>query len=133
MRDFKKLDIWQKSYALTLKIYKITKSFPDSKKFSLTNQLRRASSSIGANIAEGCGRASKKDFLRFLYNSYGSVKESEHFILLSKDLDYIDHNLYTNTINDIDLLSKMLNTFIGDISKDIKVGVAQSSLPNAQS
>ena len=114
-----KLDIWQKSYALILKYTKLQNLFR-TQKFSLTNQLRRASSSIGANIAEGCGRASKKDFLRFLYNSYGSVKESEHFILLSKDLDYIDHNLYTNTINDIDLLSKMLNTFIGDISKILK-------------
>jgi four helix bundle protein len=66
MQDFKNLKVWQKSHELTLEIYKVTASFPKEELFGLTSQIRRASSSISANIAEGCGRQSDADFARFL-------------------------------------------------------------------
>ena len=130
MRDFKKLEIWQRGHAFALTIYSISNSFPKSEQFGLTNQIRRASTSIGANIAEGCERCSQRDFLRSLFNSYGSVKECENFILLAKDLKYLDEVKYSKLSIEIEILSKMLNTFIMQINKDVN---AQGSSPQAKS
>lgn len=65
MQDFRKLDVWSISHELTLKIYLVSKKFPKEENFGLTSQMRRAASSIPANIAEGCGRESAKEFARF--------------------------------------------------------------------
>lgn len=75
MRDFRQLRIWELSHALTLKIYQITKSFPKEELFALTSQMRRSSSSIPTNIAEGCGRGSNNDYARFLQIAVGSAYE----------------------------------------------------------
>ncbi len=77
------------SPSFTLKIYEITKLFPREEMYSLTNQLRRAASSIPSNIAEGCGKKTSLDFANFLNISLGSANEAEYFLILSKDLDYL--------------------------------------------
>jgi len=117
-RDFKKLDIWKKSYALSLRVYSITSSFPDSERFGMINQLRRAVSSVPANIAEGCGRGTDSDFLRFLYNSFGSLKECETFLMLAKDLGYISSDKFEEISNEAGSVGKMLNVFIDKIKYD---------------
>lgn len=89
MQDFRKLKVWEKAHDLTLLIYKISKNFPKEEMFSLTSQIRRASSSIPTNIAEGCGRGTDKDFARFIQISMGSASELEYLIWLSIDLKYI--------------------------------------------
>ena len=94
MRDYKKYDIWKLSHLLTLEVYKITESFPKEEIFGLTSQIRRASSSIGINIVEGCGRGSDEDFKRFLRNASGSAFEVEYILLLSKDLNYISEEKF---------------------------------------
>jgi S23 ribosomal protein. len=94
MQDFRKLNVWEKAHALTLEIYLASKKFPKDELFALTNQLRRASSSIGANIAEGCGRMSQKEFHHFLSIAIGSASEVEYFLLLAKDLNYVSQNDY---------------------------------------
>ena len=94
MRDYKKYDIWKLSHFLTLEIYKITEDFPKEEVFGLTSQIRRASSSIGINIVEGCGRGSDEDFKRFLRNASGSAFEVEYILLLSKDLNYISEEKF---------------------------------------
>jgi four helix bundle protein len=66
MKDFRKLNVWEKAHSLAVEIYKITAGFPKSEIFGLTSQIRRACSSIPANIAEGCGRDGEVDFARFL-------------------------------------------------------------------
>jgi four helix bundle protein len=66
MQDYRKLKIWEKSHELTLNVYKITKSFPKDELYGIVSQLRRSTSSIPANIVEGCGRRTKADFARFL-------------------------------------------------------------------
>ncbi len=73
MRDFRQLKVWEQSHDITLKIYELTKTFPREELFSLTNQIRRASSSIPANIAEGCGRGGNKEFAYFLQVATGSI------------------------------------------------------------
>ena len=90
MRDFKQLKVWRKSHNLTLQAYKVTEAFPREETYGLTSQIRRASSSIPANIAEGCGMDGNAQFARFLQISMGSATELEYHILLARDLGLID-------------------------------------------
>jgi four helix bundle protein len=69
MQNFRRISVWEKGHAFTLKIYKLSQSFPKEETYGLTSQLRRASTSIPTNIAEGCGRSSDAEFIRFLYIS----------------------------------------------------------------
>lgn len=89
INDFYDLDSWKESHKLVVMIYKLVKKFPKDEKFGVTDQLRRAVSSITANIAEGFGRYHFKDKIHFYYQARGSVKEVENFLLLVKDLGYV--------------------------------------------
>ncbi len=89
MQDYRKLEVWKKSHALTLDVYRATEMFPKDEQYGLTSQLRRCSSSVPSNIVEGCGRGSNADFLRFLYVALGSANELEYQLLLSRDLGLI--------------------------------------------
>ena len=104
MRDFRKYNVWDLSHQFVLKIYKITKQFPKSENYQLVSQMQRAAYSIPSNFSEGCGRASDKDFARFITICLGSAHELEYFILLAKDLEYVDlgtHDLLSSEINTI--------------------------------
>ena len=94
MMDYKKLNVWQFSRALASKVYMKTKDFPKEERYGLTNQIRRCVISIPANIAEGCGRRSNKDTLRFLYISRGSIYELETHLFISLDLDLIGQDVF---------------------------------------
>ncbi len=107
MRNFKELIVWQKSHSLCLQIYELTKSFPSEEKFGLISQLRRASSSIPTNIAEGCGHKSNNEFRRFIHIATASTSEVEYLIILSKDLKYTDNNCQP-LLNEIISIRKML-------------------------
>ena len=86
MTDFRELKVWQKAHQLTLAVYRITAAFPREELYGLTSQLRRASSSIAANLAEGCGRNGGMEFARFCSIAMGSASELEYHLLLAKDL-----------------------------------------------
>jgi four helix bundle protein len=88
-RDFTKIRAWQLADDLTVAVYHCTKSFPREELYGLTSQLRRAASSVPANIAEGSNRASKKNYLRFLSIAAGSLAETKYFLHLSGRLDYL--------------------------------------------
>ena len=77
LKNFKDLKIWQKSYELCLKIYRITAEFPKQERYGLTSQIKRSVVSMASNIAEGYGRKTTVDYIRMLYISYGSVCELE--------------------------------------------------------
>lgn len=111
-RNHNQLDIYKQAYDFALEIYKATASFPKDEMFGVTSQLRRAASSIGANISEGCGRQTDKDFINFLHISMGSIKECEHFLNMSKDLSYLYTEEYSRLTNKLDVLGKMLTRFI---------------------
>ncbi len=89
MEDFKNLVVWAKAHQLALSVYQLTRTFPREEMFGITSQVRRASASIGANIAEGCGRRSDGEFRRFLQIARGSASELECHLLLAKDLDFM--------------------------------------------
>lgn len=90
MHNFKELKIWQNSKNLVIDIYKRTENFPKEEIFSLTNQIRRSAISIPSNIAEGCGRNSDKDLIRFLDIANGSSFELETQLIIAHELDFLD-------------------------------------------
>ncbi len=91
-KTHKDLDVWKFGMDLVVSIYKYTENFPEKEKFGLTSQIRRSSISIPSNIAEGAGRSSRQDYVRFLYISLGSASELETQIEIAKSLGYIDNN-----------------------------------------
>ena len=88
MSDYRNLDVWRKAHALTLAIYRFTAAFPGSEKYGMVSQMRRASSSIPMNLAEGSGRSSDRDYARFVSIAIGSASELEYQLLLAEDLGY---------------------------------------------
>jgi four helix bundle protein len=90
MADFKHLAVWKSSHELVLQIYRQTAALPRHELFGLTSQMRRAAVSIPANIAEGRGRDTDREFARFITMSLGSANELEYFLILAKDLGYQD-------------------------------------------
>lgn len=94
-QGFKSLLVWQKSYALTIKIYKVTtERFPKSEIYGLASQMRRAAISVPANIAEGYERQYNKEYIQFLTVARGSLGELETYLLLAKDLKYITRGTF---------------------------------------
>jgi len=112
LKNYKELKVWQKSYQLCLEIYKITKGFPKEETYSLTSQIRRAVVSIPSNIAEGYGRKTTPEYIRFLYIAYGSNCELETQVLLSGDLGYIEAGKLRKLQNEIGEIERMLKALI---------------------
>jgi four helix bundle protein len=115
MQDFRNLDVWKRSHELTLAVYRATKLFPDDERYGLISQLRRATSSIPANLAEGCGRGTDPDFGRFVQNAMGSASEVEYEILLAKDLQYLKPDSYTHLSDEITGIKRMLASLLRKI------------------
>jgi four helix bundle protein len=86
--SFRDLAVWQRSIELTLAVYKLTSSFPESERFGLTNQLRRAAVSVASNISEGYGRSTRGEYVQFLGHARGSNSEVETQIVISKALGF---------------------------------------------
>ena len=88
MRNYRELHAWQVSFSLARQIYEVTATFPREEMFGLTSQLRRAAVSLPSNLAEGAGRASKKEFVQFVHIARGSLNEMETQLLLAQELGY---------------------------------------------
>ena len=108
MRPHEKLDVWNKSIELVVAGYKNTDPFPKDERFGLTSQLRRAAVSIPANIAEGAGRKSPKEFSHFLSNAQGSASEVETELLIAHRLGFLREENYRALRNSIDEIGRML-------------------------
>ncbi len=109
--NFEKLEIWQLSRVLVKNIYKTTGSFPETEKFGITNQLRRAAVSISSNIAEGSGRSSIKDKARFIEIAFTSLLEVVNQLILSNDLGFINDESLNKLKTEISELSNKINAF----------------------
>lgn len=103
--SFEKLDVWQESRQLAVKIYKITRDFPDEEKFGLISQLRRAGISISSNIAEGTSRHSSTDQVRFYEIAHGSLMEILNQLIISCDLEFLQNEILMELRNIIDTIS----------------------------
>ena len=108
MRNFQKLEVWKKAHELTLSIYRLTANFPANERYGLTSQLQRASASIGANLAEGCGRETDADYCRFVQMAAGSACEVEYHLILSRDLGLLDATAFEQLNTDINEIKRML-------------------------
>ena len=110
-QTFQNILAWQKAYDFVLDVYKYTKSFPESEKYGLISQFQRAAVSIIANIAEGYKKMGKADKLRFMNISQGSLQECRCYVILSRDLGYIDNEVYNILYSKIEEASKLLNGY----------------------
>jgi four helix bundle protein len=106
---FCKLDVWKKAIAFADAIYDVTVKFPDSEKFGLTSQLRRASISISSNIAEGCSRSSDRDFNRFVEIAYGSLMETVSQLFIARMRQFASEADVDNLMQTADDLARMLS------------------------
>ncbi len=121
MSGFQDLEVWQEAHKMVLQVYRVTKSFPPEERYRLADQLCRAASSIPTNIAEGKGRGSQKDLLRFLTIARGSVEETKYHLLLAKDLGYLKPAVYQKLSEGYDRIGKMLNGLMTKIGEGINV------------
>ncbi|WP_119792489.1 four helix bundle protein [Flavobacterium anhuiense] len=119
MSHFRKILVWQKSISLVTNVYKATRTFPKEETFGLTSQIRRSSISIPSNIAEGSGRESNKDFLRFLYISLGSLFEMQTQLEIAKNIIYISEEEFNLLYEDSREIERMLASLIKKVKDTI--------------
>ena len=117
LRNYKDLKVWQKAYTLCLQIYEVTKSYPVEERFGLSSQLRRAGVSVPSNIAEGYGHKSTKQYIQYLYVSYGSICEMETQLLLAKDLHYLKEVNFVELNSQLSEVERMLKALIKSLEK----------------
>jgi len=111
--------VWQRAHRLTLDVYGATQAFPKEELYGITSQLRRSSSSIPANIAEGCGRNGDAELARFLRIALGSVNELDYHLLLARDLGYLLPPSYEYLAAETQGVKKMLAAFIDRLHQPI--------------
>ena len=112
LNNYKELNVWQKSYSLCLHLYQVTKSFPKDEMYGLTSQIRRSAVSIPSNIAEGYGRKTTPEYVRYLYIAYGSVCELETQAMLAGDLGYVGKKRLQDLRGEIGDIERMLKALI---------------------
>ena len=112
MQDYRALRVWQVAYLTCLEVYRYTRSFPASERYGLVTQIRRASVSVCANIAEGCGRMSRRDLIRFLYIAHGSASEVECELAISAGLGFLPRRDHAKLQASIVQIKRMLGTLI---------------------
>lgn len=117
IQKFEDLRIWQESHRLAIEIYKLTYKFPKSESFGIVSQLQRCSSSVPANIVEGYYRDTTKELIKFLFNARGSAGEVTYFLILSKELNYIDEAKYTESRFDYEKLLASISSLINKLRK----------------
>ena len=120
VKNFYDLKVWQDAHGVTIEIYKVTKNFPKEEQFGLISQIRRAASSITANIAEGFGRFHYKDKIKFYQQARGSAMEVQDHLFLSKDLGYLNNDLANNLFDEINIVIKEINGLVSSINNQLK-------------
>jgi four helix bundle protein len=112
IKSYRDLLVWQKGIALVVVAYRATAQFPKSETYGLTSQIRRAATSIPANIAEGYGRGSRKDYAQFLFIAQGSLKELETHFIVAEKLSYLTEAQTARLLSQTDELGRMLGSLI---------------------
>jgi four helix bundle protein len=120
INSYRDLKVWQTAMEIAECAYALTREFPKSELYGLTNQIRRASVSIAANIAEGYGRDSTGNFVNFLRVSQGSIKELETHLLLSARVGLVDPEQAEPLLGKCDELGKMMRAYIRSLQRSGK-------------
>lgn len=117
---FEKLEVWKNARSVNKEMYILTRRFPKGELFTLVSQLRRATSSISANIAEGMSRSSKKEKLRFLNIAYSSAMEVINFLILSLDLEFLTMEEYKYIRERIEYITNQINALSKKINESVE-------------
>jgi len=120
MQNFRDLKVWEKAPETVLAIYRASTNFPIDERFGLTSQLRRAAVSIPANIAEGTLRSSDADFVRFLHIALGSASEVDYYLLLARDLKFIEPDEHSTLDASLQEVKRMLAALVTRVKLDAK-------------
>ncbi|MFK5879386.1 MAG: four helix bundle protein [Flavobacteriaceae bacterium] len=115
METYRELIVWQKSMSLVTLIYKISRNFPDYEKFGLSSQIQRCAISVPSNIAEGYGRNSLNDYIRFLNISNGSLYELQTQIEIVFNLEYIEKDIFEKVYEDSREIERMMSSLIRNL------------------
>jgi four helix bundle protein len=118
VKDFRDLQVWQKAHQLTLMVYRLTASFPQTERYGLTTQLRRSSASVAANLAEGCGRNGDAELARFCAIAMGSASELEYHLLLARDLKLLKVTDYAELARHTTEIKRMLTGLLQKLTAD---------------
>jgi four helix bundle protein len=116
MQDYRKLRVWQKAHALTVRTYVVSATFRCPEAWSLRDQITRAAISVSSNIAEGAGRGTDPDFRRFLWHSLGSCNELEYDFLLARDLDLLPAGTHGELAEQVEEVRRMLSALVRRMS-----------------
>lgn len=122
MAGFRKMISWQKADDFAVRIYELSRAFPEDERDGLSSQIRRVTVSIPANIAEGAGRQTLKDFCQFLFVARGSLSETEYYLHLAGRLGYITHGQLDELSRLRHEVGSTLQGLINWASKEIKAG-----------
>jgi four helix bundle protein len=114
------LQVWNKAHQLTLELYRISQRFPREEIYGITGQLRRAAVSIGANLAEGCGRRTSTELARFVRIAMGSASELDYHLLLARDLEFMAGAEFTSASAKLIEVRKMLTSFLNSVEEQIE-------------
>jgi four helix bundle protein len=120
VRNYRDLQVWSKAHRLTLELYRVSRGFPREELYGITGQLRRAAASIGANLAEGCGRRTSTELARFVRIAMGSASELDNHLLLSRDLGFMNGDDFTRCEADLIEVRKMLTSFFKVLKSKLK-------------
>ncbi len=120
IRKFTDLKVWQEGHRLVILVYRITRRFPKEERYSLVDQMRRAVSSITANVAEGFGRRSYKEKLQFYYQAQGSLVELKNFVYVARDVEYTDAEITDEVMNLADSVHGLLQGLIRSTRERIR-------------
>ena len=122
VKSFEDLTVWREAHRLTLEIYKLTTRFPGAEKYGIVSQLRRSSSAVPANIAEGFGRATTRELLRCLQIARGELEETRYFVLLSRDLGYVTAQDYESVGEHCNSVGRLINALGSSLKRRLGSG-----------
>jgi|GEM_PF-379469 len=127
-RDYTKIVAWQRAHEVTLEVYRLSQSFPAEERFGLTSQVRRAAYGAAANIVEGSARSSKREYLHFLNIAEASLRETEYFVLLARDLGYLAEADYGSVSQRADEAFAPLHGLQRAVGKEAGIGASLLAL-----
>jgi four helix bundle protein len=127
VRNYRDLEVWEKAHKLTLQLYAKSRTFPKEEFYGLTSQLRRSAMSVGANLAEGCGRQTTPELARFVRIAMGLASELDYHLLLARDFGYLQSDDHRGLSQELTRIRKMLASLLSTLERPVKTKAVGAS------